>query len=76
MEFEGVVRAMPVVVVEEGVEAFGALVGVGVGVSVSPLAQRGLDEALGFAVGLGSVGPCEALLETEGGMAARMARER
>ena len=32
-EFAGVVRAMPVVVVEERLEASGALVGVGVGVA-------------------------------------------
>ena len=57
--------AMPVVVVEERSEAGGAVVGVGVGVGVSPLAERGLDEAFGLAIGLGSVGPGEALLESE-----------
>ena len=39
----------------------------GIGVSVSPLAQRGLDEALGLAIGLWSVGAGEAVLEAEGG---------
>ena len=39
----------------------------GVGVSVGPFAQRGLDETLGLAVGLWSVGPGEAVLEAEGG---------
>ena len=60
-------RAMPVVVVEERVEALGALFGVGVGVCVSPFAQRGLDEALGLAVSLWGVGACEAVLEAESG---------
>ena len=66
-EVEGMMRAMPVVVVKERLEAGGALVGVGVGVSVGPLAQRGLDEAFGLAIGLGSVRACEALLEAESG---------
>ncbi len=35
--------------------------------SVSPLAERGLDEALGLAIGFGSVGACEAVLEAQGG---------
>ena len=61
------VRAMEVVVVEEEVKASGALVGVGIGVGVSPLAEGGLDEALGLAVGLWGVGPGEAVLEAEGG---------
>ena len=61
------VRAMEVVVVKEEEEASGALVGMGVGVSVGPFAQRGLDETLGLAVGLWSVGPGEAVLEAEGG---------
>ena len=60
-------RAMPVVVVEEGWEAGGALSGVGVSMSVGPFAQGGLDEALGVAIGLWSVGPGEAVLEAEGG---------
>ncbi len=58
---------MPVVVVEERVEALGALSGMGVGVSVSPFAEGGLDEALGLAIGLWGVGSCEAVLEAEGG---------
>ena len=64
-EFAGVMRTMPVVVVKEEREACCALVGVGVGVSVSPFAQRGLHEAFGFAVGLGSVGSGEAVLEAQ-----------
>ena len=60
-------RAVPVIVVEEEREARGALVGVGISVGVSPLTEGGLDEALGLAVGFGSVGTCEALLETESG---------
>ena len=39
----------------------------GVGVSVGPLAQRGLNEALGLAIGLWSVGLGEAMFEAEGG---------
>ena len=39
----------------------------GVGVSVGPFAQGGLDEALGLAVGLWSVGSGEAVLEAESG---------
>ena len=66
-EMEGVVRAMPVIVVEEGMEALGALRGMGVGVGVSPLAEGGLDEALGLAIGLGSIGAGEAVLEAESG---------
>jgi hypothetical protein len=57
LEFEGVVRAVPVVVMEEVLGASGRLVAVGISVSVGPLAQGGLDEALGFAVGLGRVIP-------------------
>ena len=66
-EIEGVVRAVPVVIVEEGREAQRALVGMGVGVSVSPLAEGGLDEALGLAVSLRAIGAGETLLEAEGG---------
>jgi len=35
--------------------------------SVGPFAERGLDEALGFAIGLGSVGLGKAVLEAQGG---------
>ena len=61
------VRAMEVVVVKGEEEASGALVGMGVGVSVGPFAEGGLDEPLGLAVGLWGVGPGEAVLEAEGG---------
>jgi len=64
-EVEGVMRAMPVVVVEEKRQAVGALSGRGIGVSVGPFAKRGLDEALGFAVGFWSVKTSEAVLEAE-----------
>jgi len=60
------VRAMPVVVVEEEWEASGALGGMGVGMSVSPLAEGSLDEAFGLAVGFWGVGSGEAMLEAEG----------
>jgi hypothetical protein len=36
-------------------------------VGIGPFAQRGLDEALGLAIGLWSVGPGEAMFEAEGG---------
>ena len=42
------------------------MVGMGVGVSVGPFAQRGLDEAFGLAVGLRAIGASEPLLEAEG----------
>jgi hypothetical protein len=58
---------MPVMVVEEDWEASGALSGMSVGVSVSPFAEGGLNEAFGFAVGLWRVGSGEAVFEAEGG---------
>jgi hypothetical protein len=64
-EVESVVRAVPVVVMEEEEETQGALEGVGVGVSVSPLAERGLNEAFGLAVGLWGEGASEAMFENE-----------
>jgi hypothetical protein len=59
------VRTMPVVVVEEERETVGALSRGRVSVSISPFAQGGLDEALGFAVGFGGVEASEAMLEAE-----------
>lgn len=56
---------MPVISVEPALEFCGALVGVDVGVSVGPLAQRGLDEAFGFAVGLRGVGPGAQMTQAE-----------
>ena len=47
---------MPIVAVEPGHEVSGALSGGVAGVGPSPLAQRGLDEAFGFAVGTGVKG--------------------
>jgi hypothetical protein len=43
----------------------GAVNGGGEGGSVSPLAQRGLDEALGLAVGPGSIGSGAQMLEAQ-----------
>ena len=65
-EVEGVMRAMPVIVVEEGSEAVGALSGRGVRVSVGPLAERSLNEALGLAVGFRGVRSGETMFEAEG----------
>ena len=39
--------------------------GRGVGEAVGPFAQKSLDEALGFAVGLGCVGPGEDVADVE-----------
>lgn len=50
-------RPLPVVTKEEGGEFASALVRRLVSFGVGPLAQRGLDEALDLAVGLGRVGP-------------------
>lgn len=66
-EFESVVRAMPVVIVEEDREACRTLIGVRVRMSVGPFAEGGLDKALGLAVGFWSIGASEALLEAESG---------
>jgi hypothetical protein len=54
-----------VVVVEPGGELLVAFFGVGVVANVSPLAQRGLNEAFGFAIGAGSVGAGEAVADAE-----------
>lgn len=58
-------RAVPVVIVEEGGEASGTLIGVGVSMSVGPFAEGGLDEVFGLAIGFRSIGASEALLEAE-----------
>jgi hypothetical protein len=44
-------RAMPVVAMEPVRQFGGSLVGAVVSLSIGPFAQRGLDEALGFAIG-------------------------
>ena len=61
------VRTMEVIVMKEEREASGALVGMGVGVSVGPFAEGGLEEVLGLAVGFRSGEACEAVLEAEAG---------
>src|SRR5688572_30994642 len=58
-------RAMPVVVMGPALEHSGALRRMMVGNAVGPLAHRRLNETLGFAVGLGSVGFGKAVLELE-----------
>ncbi len=62
---ERVMRTMPVVVVKEKRQTVGALSGRGIGMSISPFAERGLNEALGFAVGFWSVETSEAVFEAE-----------
>src|SRR3954453_6309445 len=56
---------MPVVWVQPDRQRTGAVVRGGVGLSVGPFAQSGLDEALGFAVGLGRIGLGPDVLEAE-----------
>jgi hypothetical protein len=58
-------RTVPVVAMDPAGEFGGADIGMGIDVGVSPLAQGGLDEALGLAVGAGSIRPGEDVLETE-----------
>ena len=48
---ETTMRPVPVVVVKPGLELVIAMLGSGINTGVSPFAQSGLDEALGFAVG-------------------------
>lgn len=47
---------VPVVVMQPAVEGVGALFGAGIGAGVGPLAQGGLHETLGLAVGAWGVG--------------------
>ena len=56
---------MPIVGVGPRLELLGSLGGGGVGACVGPFPQRGLDEALGLAVGLGRVEPGSDVLEPE-----------
>ena len=58
-------RAMPVVLVQPGSEMSGATIGVGIGTSINPLAQSGLDETFGFAVGAWGIGTSEDMAELE-----------
>ncbi len=58
-------RASKVVVVEPGRELLIAFFGVGVVADISPLAQSGLDEAFGLAVGAGSVRAGEAMADAK-----------
>src|SRR5690554_2006011 len=48
-------RAMPVVMVGPVIEHGGSLVGVVIDETVGPFAQRRLDKALGFAIGLRAI---------------------
>src|SRR5436190_14580852 len=51
LRFYTTVRPMPVVLVQPDRKFVGATVGCGIGLGVSPFPERGLDEALGLAVG-------------------------
>lgn len=63
---ETTMRPMPVVVVKPGLELVIAMLGSGINASVSPFAQSGLDEALGFAIGAWGIGAGEAMAQTQG----------
>src|SRR5258708_21796259 len=54
---ERAMRARPIVVVQPGGQRLGAVARRGIGAAVGPLAQEGLDEALGFGVRARGVGP-------------------
>src|SRR3954468_13049500 len=58
-------RPMPVVSVQPDRQRSGAVIRGGVGLSVGPFAQGGLDEALSLAVCLGRIGLGPDVLETE-----------
>jgi hypothetical protein len=57
--------AMPVVAVEPRRQLCGALGRSRIGQRIGPFPQRGLDEALGLAVGPGRIGPGSEVLEPE-----------
>ena len=56
---------VPVVVMQPRPERMGALFGAVIGACVGPLAQTGLHQALGFAVGARRVGPGAQVVHTE-----------
>jgi len=56
-------RALAVVVGEEGPEPFGPMCAAGA--CIGPLPQAGLNESLGLAVGLRTVGLCKAVLDAQ-----------
>jgi len=58
---EASMRPVPIVVMQPGVEVKFSFQRGGVGASISPLANSGLDEALGLAVGAWRVGPGAAM---------------
>ena len=64
---DALMRAVPVVVMDPGIELIGALEGVLVDEAVGPLAQGRLYEALGFAVGLRAVGSSKAMFDVQFG---------
>ena len=69
-------RTVEVVMLEPGGELLIAFLGVEVVANVSPLAQGGLDEAFGLAVGAGSVGRVKRCWMPSWRQAARNWRER
>src|SRR5438067_5941392 len=65
LRFYTTVRPMPFVLVQPDRKFVGATVGCGIGLGVSPFPERGLDEALGLAVGFRRVGLGADVLEAE-----------
>ena len=63
---ETTMRTMPVVMVKPGLELVIAMLGSGINTGVSPFAQSGLNEALGFAVSAWSIGAGEAMAQAQG----------
>ena len=58
-------RSVEIVVVEEEGEEGSAVIAGVIGTSISPFAGDGLDEALGFAIGLRAIGTSEEVTEAE-----------
>ena len=58
-------RAVEVIVMEVVRKVSGAMVTRVIGSGIGPFAGDGLDEALGLAIGLWSVRPCEVMFEAE-----------
>jgi len=63
---ETTMRPVPVVVVKPRLELVIAMLGSGINASVSPFAQSGLDEALGFAIGARSIRASETMAQAQG----------
>src|SRR3984957_2772314 len=67
LRFYAAVRPMPIISVQPDWKLGGAAIGCGVGLGISPLPERGLDEALRLAVGFGRIGLGADVFDTEVG---------